>query len=321
MKKPEAVPVPGGPVAVVGVGLIGASWAALFAAHGRTVMLYDQDPGRLAAGVETALDDARYLVEQGLAGGGSTGAGLGALEPCQSLAAAVVDACFVQEAVPESYAVKEAVFQEADRHAPPSSLIVTSTSYLSITRIQSAARHPQRCLAGHPYNPPHLIPLVEIVPGERTAPQSVEAARLFYRSVGKEPVVLRREVPGYLANRMSAALWREAINLVLDGVASVADVDRAIRYGPGLRWAVMGPHLLYHLGGGEGGIRRHIEHLGPAKEETWADLNDWKAMPAEAPQILESGLPELEQLPALACWRDEVLTRVLKAAMASGHDE
>ena len=310
-----------GPVAVIGAGLMGASWAALFAAHGRAVRLYDQDADRLAAGVGKARHDAQFLVEHGLADREAAEAGLQALEACETLAGAVGDACLVQEAVYESYPAKEAVFEAADRHAPRSSLIVTSTSGLSITRIQSIARHPERCLAGHPYNPPHLIPLVEVAPGEQTDPQAVEAVRQFYESVGKKPVVLNREVPGFLANRMSAALWREAINLALEGVASVADVDRAIRYGPGLRWAVMGPHLLYHLGGGEGGIRRHVEHLRQAKEEMWADLKDWQVMPAEAPALLEAGLPELEELAELADLRDEILVRVIRAATTSEADE
>ncbi len=321
MRGAEPTQILDGPVAVIGAGLMGASWAALFAAHGRTVRLYDQDADRLAAGVGKARHDAQFLVEHGLADAERAATGLQALEACETLAGAVGDACLVQEAVYESYPAKEAVFEAVDRHAPRSSLIVTSTSGLSITRIQSIARHPERCLAGHPFNPPHLIPLVEIAPGEQTDPQAVEAARRFDESVGKVPVVLRREVPGHLANRMSAALWREAIDLVLEGVASVADVDRAVRYGPGLRWAVMGPHLLYHLGGGEGGIRRHIEHVRPAKEETWADLSDWQVMPPEAPALLEAGLPELEALAELVSVRDKVLVRVIKAAMVSEADE
>jgi 3-hydroxyacyl-CoA dehydrogenase len=135
--------------------------------------------------------------------------------------------------------------------------------------------------------------------------------------MGKTPVVLKRESPGYLANRMAAALWREAINLVLDGVASVADVDNAIRLGPGLRWAVMGPHLLYHLGGGEGGIRYHVEHLRAAKEEMWKDMNDWKRMPEMTAEALERGLPELGEIAALAQKRDEALVRVIQALRAA----
>jgi 3-hydroxyacyl-CoA dehydrogenase len=162
---------------------------------------------------------------------------------------------------------------------------------------------------------------VEIAPGEKTTLETVQAARRFYESVGKAPVILSREIPGYLANRMSAALWREAINLVLDGVASVADVDRAISLGPGLRWAVMGPHLIYHLGGGEGGIRYHVEHLGSAKEEIWKDLDEWKDLPSETAKALEQGLPALEEIEPLARKRDEALVRIIKEAPLSFRNE
>jgi 3-hydroxyacyl-CoA dehydrogenase len=248
-------------------------------------------------------------------------AGLVALKACAELSEAVENVGFVQESVYEDYQVKRGVFQDIDRHAPRDALIATSSSGLSISRIQSAARYPERCLAGHPYNPPHLIPLVEIAPGEKTSKEAVEEARKFYESVGKTPVILNRAVPGYLANRMSAALWREAINLVLEGVASVADVDRAIHMGPGLRWAVMGPHLIYHLGGGEGGIRYHIEHLTSAKEEIWQDLDDWKTLPSETTEALEKGLPELEELKTFVEKRDEALIRVLEALQAEAKEK
>jgi 3-hydroxybutyryl-CoA dehydrogenase len=192
-------------------------------------------------------------------------------------------------------------------------LIVTSSSGLSISQMQSGTQYPERCLAGHPYNPPHLIPLVEIAPGEKTSPESIETARRFYEGLGKVPIVLKREVPGYLANRMSAALWREAVNLALEGVASVEDIDKAIHYGPGLRWSVMGPNLTYHLGGAEGGIRYHTEHLLEAKESIWRDLNDWKTFPLEALDVLEDGLPSPEAFSSLASKRDESIIRVIKA--------
>jgi 3-hydroxyacyl-CoA dehydrogenase len=302
-----------GPIAVIGAGLTGASWAALFAAHGRPVRLHDQDPQRLAAGVERAREQALFLVQHGLARQEEAAEGVRALVPCGDLAEAVGEAAFIQEAVFDSYEAKAAVFAAVDRVAPRYALIATSTSGLSISRIQAGVRFPDRCLAGHPYNPPHLIPLVEIAPGRQTAPQAVAAAKRFYESVGKAPVVLRREVPGYLANRLAAALWREAINLVLDGVASVADVDEAIRLGPGLRWAVMGPHLLYHLGGGAGGIRYHIQHLGATKAEMWQDMDDWKVLPDEAADVLEQGLPPLDEISTLARQRDEALVRVIQA--------
>ena len=307
-----------GPVAVVGVGLTGASWAALFAAYGWQVRTYDRDPQRMATGLVRAGEHVRFLMDHDLVDRERAAAGLRTLQPCRELSEAVEEASFVQEAVYESYEAKEAVFGAIDRLAPRHALILTSSSGLSISRIQAAVRFPDRCLAGHPYNPPHLIPLVEIAPGGQTAPQAVEAARRFYEGVGKAPVVLGREVPGYLANRMSAALWREAINLVLDGVASVADVDRAIRLGPGLRWAAMGPHLLYHLGGGEGGIRYHIEHLRAAKEAMWQDMDDWRTMPSATAEVLEAGLPELDQIEAFARARDEALARLILTLRRSG---
>ncbi len=308
------------PVAVVGAGLTGASWVALFASRGLKVRLHDKDQDALSRGFERAQTYVHFLIDHGMADQKEAEAGLSAVQPCAELFEAVQDAVFVQECVYENYDIKCAVFEAVDRHAPRHALIATSSSGLSINRIQEAARYPDRCLAGHPYNPPHLIPLVELAPGEKTAKETVEAARRFYEGVGKTPVVLTRSVPGYLANRMSAALWREAINLVLDGVASVADVDRAIHLGPGLRWAVMGPHLIYHLGGGEEGIRYHIEHLRAAKEEIWQDLNDWKELPSETAKALERGLPGLEALESLARERDETLVQVLKALQSEAKE-
>ena len=304
-----------GPTAVIGAGVTGASWAALFASFGLTVRLADKDSEALGKGLERAKRYVRFLIRHRMADEEEAKVGLAALKPCAEISEAVEDVAFVQEAVYESYETKSTVFEVIDLHAPRKALIATSSSGLSINRIQRAARYPDRCLAGHPYNPPHLIPLVEIAPGEKTTPKAVQAARQFYESVGKTPVVLKREIPGYLGNRMSAALWREAINLVLDGVASVEDVDRAIHLGPGLRWALMGPHLLYHLGGGGGGIRYHIEHLRYAKEEIWKDLNDWKVMPPKTTEALEQELSKQEDLEGLARNRDEALVRIIKAAL------
>ncbi len=303
------------PVAVVGAGLTGASWTALFASRGLSVRLHDKDPEALSKGLERTQRYVHFLVDHGMADQKTAETGLAVLQPCGKLSQAVQDVVFVQECVYESYEIKCAVFEAIDRHVPRHALIATSSSGLNISRIQEAAHYPDRCLAGHPYNPPHLIPLVELAPGEKTTKETVEAARRFYEGVGKTPVILNRAVPGYLANRMSAALWREAINLVLDGVASVEDVDRAISLGPGLRWAVMGPHLIYHLGGGEGGIRYHIEHLRYAKEEIWQDLNDWKVIPPQTTEVLEQDLPGIEDLEELARNRDEALVRIIKEVL------
>lgn len=302
-----------GPVAVVGLGLTGASWGALFAANGRRVRFFDQDSSVAAAGLERARAFVTFLIEHGLADAELAATGLQHLEICTEIEMAVQDVVFVQEAVYESYEAKMAVFKAIDQSAPRDALISSSSSGLSISKIQTATTYPERCLSGHPYNPPHLIPVVEIAPGELTDPLAIKAARAFYTSVGKIPVVLRREVPGYLANRMSAALWREAINLVLSGVAGVEDVDNAIRYGPGLRWAVMGPHMLYHLGGGEGGIRYHIEHLTKTKEGILQDMDDWKKIPSPTLEALEAGLPPLDDIRELASERDEKLAALLHA--------
>ena len=301
------------PVAVIGAGLTGASWAALFCAWGLTVRIHDRSPQSLADGMERARTHARFLLEHELADRERVKRGLASLRAEDEIFQAVEGVGFVQEGVYENYEVKKTVFEAVDRYAPRDAIIATSSSGLSISQIQTAARYPDRCVAGHPYNPPHLIPLVEIAPGEKTSRETIERTRRFYESVGKAPVVLRREVPGYLANRMSAALWREAINLVVDGVASAEDVDRAIHLGPGLRWAVMGPHLLYHLGGGKEGIRYHIEHLRAAKEGIWRTLKDWKTMPEKTTEILEEQLPGIENLGDLAEERDETLARILRA--------
>jgi 3-hydroxyacyl-CoA dehydrogenase len=194
--------------------------------------------------------------------------------------------------VREDIAVKRELFALADELTPEDALIATSSSGLSISEIQTAAARPRRTLAAHPYNPPHLVPLVELAPGSLTAPETMQRARSFYGSVGKEPVVLSRDIPGYIVNRISAALWREAVELVRAGVVSVADLDRAVCTGPGLRWAAMGPHLIYDLGGGREGIRGHVDHLAAVKEGMLRDLATWVTFPADTAEVLAEGLPQ-----------------------------
>lgn len=302
-----------GPIAVIGAGMVGASWAGLFAAHGHTVRLFDEDPQNLFSGMERANSCADFLWENDLADPELTATGLAALTSCSDLKSAVKDSAIVQESIVENIEIKKAIFKEIDRYSPRRALIITSSSGLSISQMQSATQYPERCLAGHPYNPPHIIPLIEIAPGNQTSPNAIEAARSFYESLGKVPIVLKREIPGYLANRMSAALWREAVNLAMEDVASVEDIDKAIQYGPGLRWSVVGPNLTYHLGGGKGGIRYHTTHLLEAKEKIWKDLNDWKTFPLSALDILEAGLPDPDSFSSLARNRDEALVRVIMA--------
>ena len=208
------------------------------------------------------------------------------------------------------------MFAAVSAAAPADALICTSSSGLSISDIQTAAAGPERCLAAHPYNPPHLVPLVELAPGALTSPEAMDRAAAFYASVGKEPVKLTRDLPGYLANRLSAALWREAVDLVLRGVATVEDVDKAVSFGPGLRWAAMGPHLLYDLGGGEEGIIGHVRHLAGVKEGMLRDLATWTTFPPETGDVLDAGLAEekgARSYEELVAERDALLVAYLRA--------
>lgn len=303
-------------VAVAGAGLTGASWAGLFAAHGFTVRLHDRDPQALARAEFRARLAARLLTDQEFAEAADCERGLNALSTHVDPEQAFAGVSLVQECVTEDLAAKHEVFALADRLAPADALIATSSSGLSITAIQQAAGLPGRTLAAHPYNPPHLVPLVELAPGEDTAPETLERAAALYTSTGKKPVMVRGDVPGYIANRLSAALWREAVELVRSGVASVADVDRAVSDGPGLRWAVMGPHLLYHLGGGEAGIRGHVAHLAQTKEGMLRDLATWTEFPDDTADVLASGLAEEigeRSDEELAAARDAALCAVLRA--------
>jgi 3-hydroxyacyl-CoA dehydrogenase len=311
----------GGPVAVIGAGLTGASWAGLFAAAGLTVRLHDVDGERLAGAVERAGDAARFLARNGLADSDASARGRASLSATVDLAEAVAGVTHVQECVREDLELKREVFAAVDSAAPAEALVCTSSSGLSITDIQTAASRPERCLAAHPYNPPHLVPLVELAPGPLTSPETMQRAAAFYTAVGKEPVTLTRDLPGYLANRLSAALWREAVDLVLRGVATVEDVDRAVSSGPGLRWAAMGPHLLYDLGGGEEGIRGHVEHLAGVKEGMLRDLATWTEFPPATADALAGGIAAekgARSYDELVAQRDALLVAYLRARQERG---
>lgn len=298
-------------VAVIGAGTIGASWAAWFLSRGLEVVASDPSPGapelirRMVAGAWPGLQQL----------GAVSGANPDAwrFEPDPAKAAEGAD--FVQESAPERLEIKQPLLAAIDAVLPPDVVIASSTSGLLASRLSEACRHPERVVIGHPFNPPHLIPLVEVVGGAKGSPDAVAAAMGFYRAIGKHPIEIRKEVPGHLANRLQAALWREAIHLVAEGVASVADVDAAISEGPGLRWALMGPHLTFHLAGGEGGMAHFLHHLLPAMESWWQDLGDPK-VDAALSAALVAGVAEEAggQSPRdLAAMRDAALLRLLAA--------
>jgi carnitine 3-dehydrogenase len=244
-------------VAVVGTGVIGASWAAQYLARGLDVVATDPAPNA-ETNLRKYVDEAwKDLTNLGL----STGASRDRLTFTTDMNAALSKADFVQENGPERPDFKIKLFAEMDEAAPVDSLIASSSSGITPSVMQTKCRHPERIVIGHPFNPPHIIPLVEVVGGTKTSPEAIRQAMAFYAAIGKKPVYLKKELPGHVGNRLQAALYREVMSLIQQDVLSVEDADVAVSYGPGLRWGVMGPSLQWHLGGGEGGIKHFMDHL------------------------------------------------------------
>jgi carnitine 3-dehydrogenase len=247
-------------IAIVGTGLIGASWAAYYLARGFDVVATDP-ASNAEASLRKYVEEAwELLTEAGL----STGASRDRLKFTSSMQEALADADFVQENGPERPDFKAKLFADMDDATPPDSILASSSSSLTMDVIQSLCKRPERCVIGHPFNPPHIIPLVEIVGGAKTSEETIDRAMAFYGSIGKKPIRLYKALVGHVANRLQAALYKEILYLVQEGVLSVEDADIAVCYGPGLRWGVMGPSLQWHVGGGSGGIHHFMEHLmGP----------------------------------------------------------
>jgi 3-hydroxyacyl-CoA dehydrogenase len=244
-------------VAIVGTGVIGASWSAQYLARGFDVVATDPAPNaeaNLRKYVDNAWDD---LVSLGL----STGASRERLTFTTDMNAALSKADFVQENGPERPDFKIKLFVDMDEVTPVDSLIASSSSGITPSVMQSKCRHPERIVIGHPFNPPHIVPLVEVVGGTKTSPDAIRQAMAFYATIGKKPIYLKKELPGHVGNRLQAALYREVMSLIQQDVLSVEDADVAVSYGPGLRWGVMGPSLQWHLAGGEGGITHFMDHL------------------------------------------------------------
>lgn len=298
--------------AIIGTGLIGAAWASLFLARGLEVLAIDPAPDAAERLRQTVSAMTPALRDIGIS---SHEADFDRLTVVGKAGAELEGIDFVQENVPETLALKRSVLSEIEAWIDPETIIASSTSALRISEIQAGARHPDRFIAGHPINPPHLMPLVEVSGGEATDPASVDWAIGFYAWLGKKPVRLNRDIEGHIAGRLSAALWREAVSLVEDGIANVADVDAAVRYGPGLRWATMGPHLTYHLGGGEGGIRHYLAHLGPSQQKRWAALGTPTLTDELKERIAEGVIEEAggRSISDLAEERDRLLAAAIKS--------
>jgi carnitine 3-dehydrogenase len=303
-------------IANVGAGPIGGGWSAHFLANGYEVTTYMHDAGEeeaLRALIETAWPSLETL---GLAAGAS----LDNLRCTTDLEEAVANAEFVQESVPENLELKQALYETLGEIVPDDVVISSSTSGLPMSDIQVRCRTAERTVVGHPFNPPYLLPLVEMIGGARTSPDTVQWTAAFYRLSGKAPLIMDRELPGFIATRLQEALWREALHMVANGDATVEQIDTAIVHGPGPRWAVMGPCMAFHAASGEGGMAHNLDHFGPALKLPWTRL--------EAPELTQDLRDRMvdgcdresagRDFEALASERDAGIVSVLKGLRGLG---
>ncbi len=296
---------------VIGTGVIGAGWAARALAQGLDVVAWDPAPGwrgRLSAAVGNAWPALEKI-------GPHPGASIDRLYCADSLGAACRAADFIQESAPEQLELKQNLHERIDSQAPSEVIVASSTSGLLPSDLQSRCRHPHRLVVGHPFNPVYLLPLVEVLGGNRTSSGSIDRAMAFYRELGMHPLRVRTEIEGFLSDRLQEALWRELLHLVNDGVATTDELDAAIVYGPGLRWAFMGTCLTYHLAGGDAGMGGFLKQFGPTLELPWTRMTapelsgELIARMAEGANRQAEGrtVKELERL------RDDCLVAIMQA--------
>ena len=301
-------------VACVGSGLVGQSWAALYALNGYDVTLQDVSDEKLGEAVKRISHHIETLVDAGL--GSEPEKAKKQLTTTTSLEEALDEVDYVTESVYESLDVKCPLFAEMDELAPEKAILASSTSGFMMSEInRDMKKHPERAIVAHPWNPVHLVPLVELSPSPKTSKRTVDVAYKLMEDIGRVPVVLKKEAPGFIGNRISAALWRESLNIVDQGIASVEDVDKAIMAGPGIRWAIMGPYLVYHLGGGKGGIKYLMDHIGVKKQEWLKDMAKWTEFPESVNAKAVEGVYDMvgdTSLEELEAWRDEYLIALNK---------
>lgn len=302
-------------IAIVGTGVIGASWAAYYLSRGLEVVATDPGP-QAEANLRKYVDDAWPLLTQA---GLSPGASRDRLTFSLDMNRALAKADWVQENAPERPDFKIKLFAQMDEVTPPNSVIASSSSSITMDVIQSGCKRPERCVIGHPFNPPHVVPLVEVVGGAKTSEATIERAMAFYAGIGKKPVRLHKALPGHVANRFQAALYKEVLYLVQQGVLSVADADVAVCYGPGIRWGVMGPSLQWHVGGGEGGIQHFMEHLMGPLEAMMKTLGTPEITPQLKQTIVDAVLKEAgaRSVEQLAREENSVLSGLLKLRSAA----
>ena len=300
-----------GRIGIVGTGVIGASWTALFLAKGLQVVATDIAPNAEAS-LRKFVESAWPALERlGL----SPGASQSNMKFTADVAEAVASADLVQENGPERMDFKQKLYGQLDKLLPPNAIIASSSSGLKMSEIQlGAASHPERCVIGHPFNPPHLIPLVEVVGGAKTSEETIQRAMAFYRSIGKKAVRLKKELPGHVANRLQGALAREVYYLVAEDVLSAADVDDALSWGPGLRWGIMGNMMLNHLGGGPGGIEHFFQQFAGPMMTSWKALGSPVLTPELQKKLIDSVHAEVgsRSIDELAAERDELLLALIE---------
>ena len=305
-------------IAVIGTGVIGASWTALFLAKGLHVIATDPAPNAEASlrkFVESAWPALKRL-------GPAPGASQSNLKFTPDLAQAVAGADLIQENGPERMEFKQKLYGQLDELLPPEVIIASSSSGLIMSEMQKGATaHPERCVIAHPFNPPHLIPLVEIVGGARTSEETIHRATEFYQSIGKQTVRLYKELPGHVANRLQAAVAREVYYLVADGVLSAEDVDSALSWGPGLRWGVMGNMMLNHLAGGRGGIEHFFEQFAGPTAVFWKSLGSPVLTPEVQKKLIDSVHAEVgsRTIEELEAERDELLLALIESRTKRAH--
>lgn len=300
-------------VAVVGCGLVGESWSALFTAYGHRVMAWDPSPTVLD-GFAKRVERARALVRE-VDPEGTKREGVLSIAP--KLEDAVASASWVQENAPKSAPLKSELYAAIEKSTSNETVIASSTSSLTWSELSTSMRRRERFITAHPFNPPHLMPLVELYAADQTI---LERATEFFRGLRREPVTLRRDAVGHIANRLSSALWREAVNIVVEGIADVAAVDRALVHGPGLRWSAIGAHMAYHLGGGPGGMDHYLRRLGPSQERRWQTLGSPRLTPEVCAMLVEGVRLEAagRSIPTLEAERDRALVRIQLAMKRAG---
>lgn len=308
-------------IACIGSGVIGYSWALYFSLKKLNTTVYDISEESIALAKERIHESLQPLIKNNVVTEKESKEIENRIVYTTNLEIAVKDSDFIVESAPESYDIKKNLVIEIEKYTKPTTIVASSTSGLLITEIASVAKYPERFIGAHPYNPPHLIPLVEISKGEKTSDEIILKAKAFYQSIGKEAVVLQKEALGFICNRLQMALYREVCDLVMRGVCTIEDADKAVTYGPGLRWGIMGPSLVFELGGGKNGIEGLMKHLTPSINLWLNDMADFKEMPEEFASLAQLGVNEElknrdEKIgntdESLAEYRDKMLIELLK---------